>query len=106
MTHFLGAWGSHITLPSVTDANPASALLGLAEAKPWTPAPKADFAPRYATEQEPDTRPAVWLANPSGAIHNMSASDADKALKTPGYRPATEAEVRNELRRQGLTPQN
>jgi hypothetical protein len=103
-THYLGAWGQHATLPAVSDANPTVALMALAQAEPWKPAQGIDTATRYATQTEADTRPAVWLVNAGGAVHKVSAETADKALTEAGFRPATEAEIINELRRQGLTP--
>jgi len=44
LSHFLGDWGSHATLPPVTNANPAGELHALANLKPWEPGEKSNTA--------------------------------------------------------------
>lgn len=102
LTYYLGAWTSHITLPQVTKANPATALFELGNVKTWTPPQPLDQTTRWATPLPLDDRPSVWITNPTGKTHAVSAADAERLLQQPGYRPAAEAEVRGELRRQGI----
>jgi hypothetical protein len=106
LSKFLGEWGSHASLPPVTDVNPTSALFALANTKLWEAPKPFDNTTRWAdtTPKDSDTRPGVHVVNDGGGVHYMSAQDAERALTNPGYRPATEAEILNEYRRQGLTP--
>jgi hypothetical protein len=106
LSKFLAEWGSHASLPAVTDVNPASALFALSNMKLWEQPKTFDSTTRWAdnTPKAEDTRPAIHVVNEGGGVHLMTAEDAERVLANPGYRPATEAEILNEYRRQGINP--
>ena len=98
-TEFLGTWPAMLTPPAVTTPDPAGALRRLANTKLWTPPVPAGEA-RIQQPTEADTRETVWIVNPGGAIHDVTANAADALLDVDGYRLATSAEAKDAHRRQ------
>ena len=94
-SEFLGTWPNHLTPPAVTTPDPAGALRRLASAKVWTaPIPAGEATFQQPTG--PDLRPAVWIVNDGGAIHDVNASAAEDLVNQPGWRYATEAEAKQQ----------
>ena len=98
-SEFLGTWPAMLTPPAVTTPDPAGSLRRLASAKLWT-APVPAGEARIMEPAAPDTRPPVWVVNPGGAIHDVTAKDADALLDVDGYRLATSDEAKQAHARQ------
>jgi hypothetical protein len=101
LTHYLGQWGEHMIPPNVVTVDPAGALSKLSRVKAWQPTSPAGEA-RIAQPTAPDTRPAVWIVNDLGGIHDVVAKDADALLDQPGWRAATPDEIARARKSQGI----
>ena len=101
-THYLGAWGEHLTPPGVVTVDPVGALRKLAGIKAWAPAIPINQEVQYQRPTVPDERPGVFIVNDGGAVTNVHAKDADRLIDQPGWRLATSAEVDRWHERQGI----
>ena len=101
MTRFLGEYGQHLLPPNVGTPDPSGALRRLSTLKPWT-APQPAGEARMQEPTAPDTRPAVFIRNDLGGVHNVHAKDVDALIEQPGWRLATTAEIEHWHKRQGI----
>lgn len=98
-THYLGAWGDHLQPGVILDVDPTRALNKLSSSRPWAPPVPIETETRWQQPTEPDTRPAAWIVNDEGGIHDTTAADADRLLDQPGWRLATPDEATRQAAR-------